>query len=56
MMRACTTASGGVMFIQDNVENKSKSVSYSDLTEEKSEKTKSFGKRKALKTPTKKAA
>lgn len=39
-MRACSSASGGVMFIPDDIEEKdeaSKYVSYRDLAEEKDE-------------------
>lgn len=47
-MRACTTASGGVMFIEDEIKTKSGSVSYRELAKEKSANTniKTFGKRK----------
>lgn len=55
-MRACTTASGGVMFIEDEIETKSKSVSYSDLVKEKPKKAKTFGKRKTAQQAEKKAA
>ncbi len=55
-MRACTTASGGVMFIEDNIQKEPKSVSYSDLVKEKPEKAKTFGKRKTAPQAQQKAA
>ncbi len=33
IMRACSSASGGVMFIPDEIERKSEPVSYNDLVE-----------------------
>lgn len=47
-MRACSTASGGVMFIPDEIERKSCKVSYKELVPETSAAPKKslFGRRK----------
>ena len=54
-MRACTTASGAVMYIPDEIEHevkskkKKKSVSYAELTkDDEPVKPRSFGKRKSF--------
>lgn len=47
-MRACSSASGGVIFVPDNIERKTKSVSYKDLAQQENpaKRSASFGKRK----------
>ncbi len=59
-MRAVSTVGGGVMFIPDEIETKTKSISYKKLVKETittaTEKTKIFGKRKPANSDAKKAA
>ena len=55
-MRACTTASGGVMFIPETLKRKTQTVSYENLIEEADimsadEKPKAFGKKKPVTSP-----
>ena len=47
-MKACSSASGGVIFVPDEMEKETKSVSYREFIEqeEASEKTGVFGKRR----------
>ena len=54
-MRACSSASGGVFFIPDEIERKSAPVSYRDLVKEERDKNEGenaslFGKKPSEKT------